>query len=150
MNNLITENEYGIFDETHGAHNNTISKNTITGNRNFGISSDGNNTITSNTIANNGGVDSGGIRARAGDEIKFNLIYGNHTWGMYNDSGVVVNAPHNWWGANDGPSITGSGDKVSANVRYDPWLVINISASHTSIIKGGATSIITADMTKNS
>jgi|GEM_PF-1303501 len=63
-----------------------------------------------------------------------------------------LNAENNWWGANDGPSASpGSGDKISANVDADPWLVLNISVDPTSIIVGGAaTSTITADMTKNS
>ncbi|MDI6856485.1 MAG: hypothetical protein QMD21_06890, partial [Candidatus Thermoplasmatota archaeon] len=36
-----------------------------------------------------------------------------------------VNATYNWWGSADGPSGvgSGSGDKVSGNVLYDPWLI---------------------------
>ncbi|GAI30933.1 unnamed protein product, partial [marine sediment metagenome] len=57
-----------------------------------------------------------------------------------------------WWGANDGPSTSpGSGDKISANVKVDPWLVLSISANPVSIVAdGSSTSTITADMTKNS
>ena len=115
MGNIITGNTYGIWDDNGDRRDNTISENTITGNSVYGIRSKG-NIITSNTIANNGGVDEGGIWASAGDEIKLNLIYGNQPWGIYNDSGVVVDATNNWWGNAAEPSA-----QVNANVDYDPW-----------------------------
>ena len=35
-----------------------------------------------------------------------------------------VNATRNWWGASNGPGpvAAGSGDKVTTNVTYAPWL----------------------------
>jgi len=151
VDNIITENKYGILDDNHTFLNNTINGNTITNNSNYGIySSAGGITIISNTIANNGGASGGGIRVWHGEEIRFNLIYGNMPYGVNNEGAITIYATNNWWGANDGPSTSpGSGDKVSANVDYDPWLVINISASPTSITRG-STSTITADMTRNS
>lgn len=53
-------------------------------------------------------------------------VVGNTDFGVKNDcTGVTVDATSNWWGASDGPSGVGpgSGDAVSANVDYDPWLV---------------------------
>jgi len=97
----------------------------------------------------------GGPYAVPGGSIHHNNIVGNDQYGISVEStatGGPLNAENNWWGANDGPSASpGSGDKISANVDADPWLVLNISADLTSIIVGGAaTSTITADMTRNS
>ncbi|MBC7265227.1 MAG: right-handed parallel beta-helix repeat-containing protein [Chloroflexi bacterium] len=54
-----------------------------------------------------------------------NSISGNSQYGMYVDGMTSdVDAELNWWGAADGPGPVGpgSGDKVSANVDYSPWL----------------------------
>jgi len=86
----------------------------------------------------------------SGTEVHFNNIVGNVNYGVessvwfwesekYPNTPTVtaeeVDATLNWWGANDGPGdgagvtdpITsepadGSGDKVSTNVHFDPWL----------------------------
>ena len=61
----------------------------------------------------------------------FNNIAGNDVIGVLSE--VLVNATKNWWGAASGPSgnvtdpvteriADGSGDAVSENVRFDPWL----------------------------
>ena len=54
-------------------------------------------------------------------------ITGNTTYGLYNATATVdVDARGNWWGAAAGPSHTsnpsGTGDKVSDKVLYNPWL----------------------------
>jgi hypothetical protein len=126
VDNIIAGNENGILDlNPAGVYPNTISSNTITGNNTYGINSKGNANITGNTIADNGGGGSGGIRTSPGDVINFNLIYGNHAWGVYNDSSTVVDATYNWWGSNSGPTHAGNpggtGDTVTDNVDYDPW-----------------------------
>jgi len=61
--------------------------------------------------------------------IHFNNIEGNTNFGVEVHasvtSGMPFDATCNWWGAADGPDGgvgPGSGDKVSANVNYDPWL----------------------------
>ena len=83
--------------------------------------------------------------------VHFNNIYNNLPYGLTNEAADLLDATNNWWGANDGPDASpGSGDKVSGNVYYDPWLVIGISANPHNILKGGFTSTITADMTRNS
>jgi len=61
-----------------------------------------------------------------------NSITGNMC-GVYNKSKYLVDATNNWWGDSSGPSggvadpvtgtiADGSGDEVSANVKFDPWL----------------------------
>ncbi|HEV7684333.1 MAG TPA: C25 family cysteine peptidase [Pyrinomonadaceae bacterium] len=56
---------------------------------------------------------------------------------------------NNWWGCNAGPNNAGCGNIVGAGVDFDPWIVLGISASPSTISPGG-TSTITADMTHNS
>ncbi len=62
----------------------------------------------------------------AGVENVFNNnnIYNNDDDGMENQTSTTVDAEDNWWGASDGPSGygPGSGDAVSDNVDFDPWL----------------------------
>lgn len=55
----------------------------------------------------------------------YNNIVDNTNYGFYNGgTGGVVDAENNWWGdcSGPGPVGPGSGDSVSANVDYDPWL----------------------------
>ncbi|HEY0394416.1 MAG TPA: hypothetical protein VGD01_07955 [Candidatus Elarobacter sp.] len=53
-----------------------------------------------------------------------NRLTHNSSFGVNNLSTVNVNATNNWWGASNGPGpvATGSGDRVTANVTYAPWL----------------------------
>jgi len=58
-----------------------------------------------------------------------NNIVGNDVLGIYNDSAVEVDARENWWGDAQGPEhednpffATTTGDEVSDNVAYLPWL----------------------------
>jgi hypothetical protein len=89
----------------------------------------------------------------SGATIDHNIIVENSDYGVDNHDPNLVNAINNWWGCNDGPGIVGpgSGDKVSSNITYDPWLVLNLCANPTSIPADGiSTAIIIADMNKNS
>ena len=63
-------------------------------------------------------------------DISYNYIYGNDI-GIENTGSDIINAENNWWGDESGPSGVGSGtgDAVSANVDYSPWLVPNISVT---------------------
>ena len=80
--------------------------------------------ITENDIHDN----AQGIRVFSTDgaesTIKNNNIYGNTDYGLTNDVEDSVTAKNNWWGDISGPSGEGkgSGDAVSSNVDYDPWL----------------------------
>jgi hypothetical protein len=54
-----------------------------------------------------------------------NVLAGNVLAGIYNATVTPVTATNNWWGAASGPGTVGSGtgDKVTANVTYNPWYV---------------------------
>jgi len=62
-------------------------------------------------------------------EIHYNSITGSGQQGLsvMDGIGAPVDATLNWWGDNDGPSGegTGSGDSVSTNVIFSPWLGID-------------------------
>jgi len=60
-----------------------------------------------------------------------NFLEGSGKWAINNNSTFNVAAIKNWWGDESGPSGVGpgSGDAVSANVNYSPWLVPNISVT---------------------
>jgi len=89
-----------------------------------------NNDISYNSIYNNGQF---GIRfckaETTGNVVNRNNIHGNVDFGVLNDSidtnPSPVDATCNWWGDTSGPSGVGSGtgDDVSANVTYSPWLL---------------------------
>ncbi|MHB1361703.1 MAG: OmpL47-type beta-barrel domain-containing protein, partial [Thermoleophilia bacterium] len=80
------------------------------------------NTLTGNTYGLNIGWDSTDTSAI---QAHHNNISGNSDYGVYTTSASVpVHAEANWWGAANGPGVVGpgSGDKVSTNVIYLPWL----------------------------
>jgi hypothetical protein len=60
-----------------------------------------------------------------GVAVHGNNITGNVLLGVNNQSVAAVDASCNWWGAPNGPGPvgSGSGDRVSTNVTYSPWLV---------------------------
>jgi hypothetical protein len=75
-----------------------------------------------------------------------------HMCRIYNNSGVAVmngavatiDAADNWWGSNNDPSA-----KASAGVTTNPWLVLNLTATPSSISAAG-TSTIRTNLTRNS
>ena len=84
------------------------------------------NTFTSNT---KGLAISSDAHWQPGDfTVKYNDFSGN-TDGVYNDS-TAVDATHNYWGDDTGPSGEGPGigDAISTSVGYEPWLVTMVSA----------------------
>jgi len=69
-----------------------------------------------------------------GTEVHYNNIVDNKDYGVKSvvwgsDTGGVlaeeVDATNNWWGHSSGPGTvgSGSGDTVSTNVDYEPWLL---------------------------
>ena len=84
-------------------------------------------TIEDNTIQ--GCADSGVYIEgdQSGCVINNNSISGNANYGVNNNAPTEVNAENNWWGAADGPSGegAGSGDAVSINVDFDPYLTLD-------------------------
>ena len=84
-------------------------------------------TITGNVLANNGyGVNVGSFAIAATETVLVhqNNITGNTGFGVNNDSTGAVAGTCNWWGAANGPGPVGpgSGDRVSINVTFSPWL----------------------------
>jgi len=108
--------------------------------------------VTGNSLYNNEGA---GLRVHASFEDPTHAyVFGNNIYGnastvgddTTDDYGIlnlayatgIVPADHNWWGDASGPSsgtgsyastATGSGDAVSRDVTYTPWLGASISAA---------------------
>jgi len=93
----------------------------------------GSTTVVDNTIGNNTqyGV---WIRDTAGTGNVFhcNRIVANGV-GMLNNTASLVDAEDNWWGSATGPTHAsnpgGTGDSVSDNVDFDPWLTTEFCAA---------------------
>ncbi len=86
------------------------------------------NTIRDNLIS--------GIRLRPdtlSGNVRYNNIFGNAEWGINNEGAEDVDAILNWWGDASGPSDEGpgTGDAVSENVEFDPWLMEEDGAETT-------------------
>ena len=105
----------------------TISNNTISHHGYYGIYCEGTSspTINGNTISAN----SYGIYCYSSynPTITRNTISANGSYGLYNgDPSIVIIAELNYWGSDSGPTHPsnpeGTGDKVSDNVDFDPWL----------------------------
>jgi len=124
-----------LIDGSDGSIVATISNNTISNWQN-GINLDSavgsGTTITGNTITNNisagSGIHIGAAVNAANVSAHFNNIVGNQTYGIYNGSSGTLNATCNWWGNASGPggSGPGTGDNISTNVLYSPWLGFTI------------------------
>ena len=109
------------------------------------------NTITANNTEND--ETSGGIWVDDGvdgDEVSihFNNIVGNNGFGVLNTSTTnTIDATSNWWGYASGPyhvsNPTGAGNKVSDNVNFEPWLVLNLSAVPPGPVTADGTSFTT-------
>ena len=85
-------------------------------------------TITNSSLErNDNGIDMGLVDGLADMHINGNNISGNSEFGLNNENAVVIDAECNWWGSASGPTTAsnpgGTGDDVSANVDYQPWLV---------------------------
>ncbi|MCK4658172.1 MAG: right-handed parallel beta-helix repeat-containing protein, partial [Phycisphaerae bacterium] len=131
--------DYGI--ELSGGATATCTNNTVTNCRGV-LSSNGSTsagmiatdyhapgtvgTFTNNTLTDNtAGIGVGYLETDATVvTANFNDIHGNDT-GIFTDStAVLVDGENNWWGDASGPGGEGpgSGDAVSVNVDYSPWL----------------------------
>jgi parallel beta-helix repeat protein len=136
-----------------------VSGNTVTGTNSAGVtilSAGGGSafTITGNRLsagkygiyAANGVVASGATVTARGNDVS-----GNSSAGVRGDSSTSavgqVDADDNWWGCNAGPSQPGCSPSTGA-VKRDTWLVLGISASPSTVIAPGS-STVTADVTQN-
>jgi hypothetical protein len=87
------------------------------------------------TISNNDvGI---GTLSDSTQEARFNNIVDNTDYGVWNYGGEMVDAIYNWWGNNSGPyhpatNPGGSGNPVSDNVDFEPWLE---AESHTEMVE---------------
>jgi len=71
-----------------------------------------------------------------GITVNFNNIADNSWRGVRNDGGQTLDATRNWWGASDGPRLAGpgSGDAVSVNVDFEPWLGVPLVTVKTETV----------------
>jgi len=134
--NIVRENEYGISVQMD-VHNTSVIGNSVMNNNQTGID-----------VSNFWNYEP------TGTGIHHNIIVGNRENGVENYNVYhSINATNNWWGANNGPSGqgSGSGDAITDNVIYDPWIVLCANADPPEIAADGrSTSTITAEMTANS
>ncbi len=176
INNNITMTGNGAGD-TRGIHtwgdSHIISGNTVTiinplhTAAGIGLNSDSGNghniEIIGNTISCTG--------QGQNYELEFNSAYSNTAWGnnfitgrIKNDgnnnllnfnrisnessiwSTVAFDARYNWFGSNSGPTINQINGE---SITYNPWLVMTVTASPTTIYTGGI-STVTADFTHDS
>jgi hypothetical protein len=115
-------------------------------------------TITGNDFSGNGVgvyVGAGALVSGASVVLRANNLSnesgdGDPATGLYNGAnpGATVDAGDNWWGCNAGPNQTGC-STVSGTVADAAWLVLNVSASLSSL-QTGARTAVTADLTHDS
>ncbi len=107
-------------------------------------------TVRSNYFTLNHGAVTVGLDAAdtSTATIEYNRIVGNAEG--VDDRGTlsVVDSENNWWGCNAGPNQTGCDSSVG-NEDSDPWLILRISASPTTIPVFG-NSAISSDLIINS
>ena len=127
--------------------NNTIQSNGAYGIMSYGLAAATPNilTITGNTIT---GSSIGIYSYLSTTTANFNSIYNNTDYGVVNWDATVLDATHNWWGDVSGPTHAenpgGTGDAVSDNVDYTPWLGEQYAPTKTT---GTATGTGNADFT---
>jgi hypothetical protein len=93
----------------------------------LGVTGVGSVLVRHATVADNAGD---GVTIASGSSpsvtVTHSAIHGNGAEGVDNDSGVSVDARNNWWGDRTGPGGEGigTGDEVSGDVVYYPWLPV--------------------------
>lgn len=137
--NLFIGNRYtGIFLDQGNA---IVSNNDFSGTSNIGIAVVSFDAASWGTSANSSGTLTNNFIRDAVTGIKLldeattdafiptitanlNSINGNATAGFNNTTATSADAEKNWWGSDTGPagSGPGTGDTVSANVDFTPWL----------------------------
>jgi len=123
--------------------NNTVSNCSIYDNSEMGIwllYSSNNNIISKCALYNN----YVGILSEysSNTEIHHCNIYDNGNYGIrnrYSNHEYLINATYNWWGSANGPSDVGpgTGDAVTSNVLYDPWLTEPVEGVDWTPPEGG-------------
>jgi len=86
---------------------------------------DGVSIVDNNILNNKTGIRVAGTSTNV--TAHFNNISGNITWGANNTAAAELEAELNWWGSSSGPTHSGNpggtGDAITDNVDYHPWLV---------------------------
>jgi hypothetical protein len=87
----------------------------------------GTHTVTDGRFERNGAAGVW-VDAGAGHTVANSILAGNTSFGLNNTTGDAVTATNNWWGDASGPfhataNSTGTGNPVSDNVLFDPWLL---------------------------
>ena len=138
-NNKVEHTQYtGILLAPYGSkygHKNTITGNELTNcgtqwNYDDGIRFGGNaqgNTATYNTITGSSRDGIRNVASASGNVAHYNSISGNTGYGVNNqNTDAMFDASANWWGDASGPThpmnALGTGDAVSDNVAFVPWL----------------------------
>lgn len=112
---------------------------------NVGIDSNDLDGLKTNGIAiNNAGAGHGPV----GVDAYFNRV-NSAAGGLTSAATAPVDAENNWWGCNEGPGQPGC-VSVTGTVDSDPWLVLGLDATPTSIPASGGNAKLTADLTDNS
>jgi len=127
--NCAVYNNFWAGISHYNSSDNNINGCNIYNNSYEGISlyySSNNNQITNCAVYNNYeyGIY---LYKSSNNKIHYCNIYGNINYGVRNYNSEIayqVDATYNWWGHVSGPGGQGpgTGDKVSSNVLYDPWL----------------------------
>lgn len=112
---------------------------------NVGIDSNDLDGLATNGIAINNAAPGHGP---VGVDVYFNRV-NSAAGGLTSAATAPVDAENNWWGCNEGPGQPGCVN-VTGNVDSDPWLVLGLDASPTSIPASGGSATLTADLTANS
>ncbi len=132
-------NDYGVSMGNGGAL--TATHSIIADNAGTGLYADGSRThLTCSTVSGNG---SDGIRLNGSATVFDSLssaIVNNAGIGLSNPTTKIANALYNWWGDASGPGGvgSGSGDEVSGNVLYDPWLPFQTCFADLALDKDAA------------
>ena len=130
--NTITNNASGIVLGRDAAH--TVTNVSIVGNDIL------NNIVDTGILVKNGSA--------TGNEAHCNSIVGNDIGVKNEDPDDTFDAEYNWWGDASGPTHAenpgGTGDAVSDNVDYTPWLGEQYAPTKTT---GTATGTGNADFT---
>jgi parallel beta-helix repeat protein len=133
--NTITFNDIGWYNAD--GNGNTLSNSDVSVNG-TGIVIDGASDdvdVLSNLILNNTPGDGMTVQPFISNptniEAHLNCISGNLAFGMSADPTIqIIDAENNWWGAPDGPGPVGpgSGDNVTTNIDFTPFLTAPTSA----------------------
>ena len=133
FNNVnCTENEAGVYFNI--SNGNTVENSSMNNNDYGGVYfSDSNNNTVQNSILSGNGVRGAKCSSGTGNQIHHSNIENNVEFGV--EAVVAIDATNNWWGDASGPTHTsnpgGTGDAVSDNVNFDPFLFPNVTITKT-------------------